>query len=89
MRSFTRLMPRAISANRKWLVSGMTKSKSDFFRPSKQESAHDRRTELVREMLEKESATRDAKTAKLRALRLAKEAAGKTAPPPAKRKKSK
>lgn len=43
------------------------------------DAAYDRRTELVREMVEKESAAQDAKTARLRALRLAKEAEDRTA----------
>jgi hypothetical protein len=42
-------------------------------------SAHDERTRLVREQMEKESAANDAKTARLKALRLAAEA---EAPPP-------
>jgi hypothetical protein len=42
-------------------------------------SAHDERTRLVREQTEKESAANDAKTARLKALRLAAEA---EAPPP-------
>lgn len=51
------------------------------------ENIHDQRTELVRAMLAKESAANDAKTARLRALRLAKEAA--EPPPPAKKAKKK
>jgi len=42
--------------------------------PAARDSQHDRRTELVKEMLAKENAALDAKTARLRALRLAKEA---------------
>jgi hypothetical protein len=42
-------------------------------------SAHDERTRLVREQMDKESAANDAKTARLKALRLAAEA---EAPPP-------
>ncbi len=38
------------------------------------EFQHDRRTELVRDMLAKESAATDAKTARLKALRLARDA---------------
>ena len=38
-------------------------------------SAHDERTRMVREQMEKESAANDAKTARLKALRLAAEAA--------------
>jgi len=38
-------------------------------------SGHDERTALVKEMMAKESAANDAKTARLRALRLAREAA--------------
>ena len=47
------------------------------------ETLHDRRTELVRDMMAKESAALDAKTARLRALRLAKEAEDKTEEAPA------
>jgi hypothetical protein len=43
------------------------------------ENQHDRRTEMVRDMLAKESAAQDAKTNRLRALRLAKEAEDKAA----------
>jgi hypothetical protein len=52
------------------------------------EAVYDQRTALVRDMMEKESAAQDAKTARLRALRLAKEAEDKAAgkPPPAKPK---
>lgn len=42
-------------------------------------SAHDERTRLVREQVDKENAANDAKTARLKALRLAAEA---EAPPP-------
>lgn len=45
------------------------------------EAVHDRRTALVRDMVAKESAALDARTAKLRALRLEKEAADKAALP--------
>ena len=41
---------------------------------------YDQRTELVKDMLAKESAERDARTAKLKALRLAKEAGGEAPP---------
>lgn len=40
-------------------------------------SAHDQRTELVKGIVAQENAAADAKTAKLRALRLAREAADK------------
>jgi hypothetical protein len=52
------------------------------------EAVYDQRTALVRDMMEKESAAQDAKTARLRALRLAKEAEDKAAGklPPAKPK---
>lgn len=43
------------------------------------ETQHDRRTEMVRDLIAKESAAQDAKTARLRALRLAKEAEDKAA----------
>jgi hypothetical protein len=61
--------------------------------PRSREAAHDRRTELVKTMVAKESAAQDAKTAKLRSLRLAKEAADNAAagavgePAPRKRKR--
>jgi len=45
------------------------------------EAVYDRRTALVKEMVEKENAERDAKTARLKALRLAKEAAEPPPPP--------
>jgi hypothetical protein len=45
------------------------------------ETVYDQRTALVRDILDKESAARDAKTARLRALRLAKEAQDRTAAP--------
>ena len=45
------------------------------------EAVHDRRTALVRDMVAKESAALDARTAKLRALRLEKEAAEEAAAP--------
>jgi Arc/MetJ-type ribon-helix-helix transcriptional regulator len=41
---------------------------------------YDQRTELVKDMLAKESAERDARTAKLKAQRLAKEAKGEASP---------
>ncbi len=47
---------------------------------SARDSQHDRRTQLVKEQLAKESAAQDAKTARLKALRLARDAAE---PPPA------
>jgi hypothetical protein len=46
-------------------------------------TAHDHRTELVRQMTAQENAATDAKTAKLRALRLAREAEEKVAEPAA------
>jgi hypothetical protein len=54
--------------------------------PAARDSQHDRRTELVKEMVAKENAALDAKTARLRALRLAKEAEDRAAggEPPAK-----
>jgi len=42
--------------------------------PNARDTAHDRRTELVKDMMAKENALSDAKTAKLRALRLARDA---------------
>lgn len=45
------------------------------------ETVYDQRTQLVKDMMSKESAAQDAKTARLKALRLEKEAA--QAPPPA------
>lgn len=47
--------------------------------PAARDSQHDRRTELVKEMVAKENAALDAKTARLRAQRLAKEAEDKAA----------
>lgn len=54
--------------------------------PNARDAAHDRRTALVKEMAAKESATLDANTARLRALRLAKETEAQrvTTPIPAK-----
>lgn len=49
-------------------------------------SASEQRDRLVREMVEKDRAATDAKTARLRALRLAKEA---SEPPPAPKRKPK
>lgn len=61
----------------------MSKSKSAIRTPptgaAARETQHDRRTELVRDMMAKESAALDAKTVRLRALRLAKEAEDKAA----------
>lgn len=48
------------------------------------ETAHDQRTALVRDMVAKENAAIDARTAKLRALRLAKEAEADATAKPAK-----
>ena len=53
------------------------------------EAVHDQRTALVRDMVEKESAALDAKTARLKALRLAKEAEEPPAPAAAKGRKKK
>jgi hypothetical protein len=63
----------------------MDDKQSPFSRMPPGSSASDARNQLVREMVEKERAATDAKTARLKALRLAKEAA---APPqsPAKKK---
>jgi hypothetical protein len=52
------------------------------------EAVYDRRSELVKDMVAKESAANDAKTARLKALRLAKEAA-EPAPAPATKRKAK
>jgi hypothetical protein len=61
----------------------MTKPKNPTRQPPTgalaRESQHDRRTEMVRDMIAKESAVQDAKTNRLRALRLAKEAEDKAA----------
>lgn len=46
---------------------------------SAREAIHDQRTALVKDMQAKESAERDARTVRLRALRLAKEAEDKAA----------
>ena len=54
-------------------------------RPSRQESKADATTNVARSILAAESKARDAKTAKLRALRLAKEAVAEPAEPKAKR----
>jgi hypothetical protein len=53
------------------------------------EAVYEQRTELVKDILAKESAARDAKTAKLRALRLARDAelAAKPAEPQPKPKR--
>ena len=56
------------------------------------EAVHNQRTELVKDMIAKESAAQDAKTVRLRALRLAKEAEDKAAgitPPPAPKRRKK
>lgn len=47
---------------------------------SAKDSMHDQRTALVKDMVAKENATLDARTARLKALRLAKEAADPPAP---------
>lgn len=52
--------------------------KKPFQKDDARASAHDQRTELVKGMVAQENAAADAKTAKLRALRLAREAADKT-----------
>ncbi|HEV2649963.1 MAG TPA: hypothetical protein VGU69_01785 [Rhizomicrobium sp.] len=66
--------------------SAMTKAQSHF-------AAAEARTTLVKTMMSAESAAQDAKTIKLKALRLAKEAADReaaaAAPPPAPKKKAK
>jgi hypothetical protein len=59
-------------------------TKKPFLNVAAKDSQHDRRTELVKAMLAKESAATDAKTARLKALRLAREA---EAPPPLPAKK--
>jgi len=51
---------------------------------SRQDAA-DRRTLIVRDQMEKERIATDAKTARLKALRLAQEEAAKPKPPPAPR----
>lgn len=53
---------------------------------SRQDAA-DRRTLMVRDQMEKERIATDAKTARLKALRLAQEEAAKPKPPPAPRAK--
>jgi hypothetical protein len=71
----------------------MTTAKPPSPKPSgraRSETVHDQRTALVREMMAKESAALDAKTARLKALRLEKEAAQTPRPkPPAARPKKK
>lgn len=62
-----------------WLGFGMTPNKTRL----SAEAIHDRRTELVKTMVAKENAAMDSKTARLKALRLAKEAEDKAAAPPA------
>jgi hypothetical protein len=65
--------------------SAMTKAQSHF-------AAAEARTTLVKTMMSAESAAQDAKTIKLKALRLAKEAADReaaAAAPPAPKKKAK
>jgi hypothetical protein len=61
------------------------KSSPPLFRGASPLSASEQRDKLIREMIEKERAQTDAKTARLRALRMAKEAedeaAGKPSPP--------
>ena len=54
-------------------------------RPSRQESKADTTTSVARSILEAETKARDAKTAKLRALRLAREAEAEPVEPKAKR----
>jgi hypothetical protein len=61
----------------------MSPPKKPFLNPAARDSIHDRRTELVKDMVAKENAANDAKTERLRALRLAKEAA--EPPPPVKK----
>lgn len=68
----------------------MTTTRKPLLSPTAKDSIHDRRTELVKEMVAKENAATDAKTAKLKALRMAKEAEdlATAPPPPVKRKRS-
>jgi hypothetical protein len=53
------------------------------------QSASEARDRLVKDMIEKERLAVDAKTAKLRALRLARDAAEPPKPPPARKRKPK
>jgi hypothetical protein len=67
------------------------KSPPPLFRGTSPLSASEQRDKLIREMIEKERAQTDAKTARLRALRMAKEAedqaAGKQPSPPTKNRR--
>lgn len=57
---------------------GMTTPRKSTLQPAggqaSRDAIHDQRTQLVKQMLQQESAERDARTIKLRALRLAREA---------------
>jgi len=66
----------------------MTATKEQFFKPTKVNATQKAEVtnSVARGIIEQETAARDKKTEKLRALRLAKEAAI-TAPPPKKKRK--
>jgi hypothetical protein len=57
-------------------------------KPTRMEAKVDATTKAVREILDKETAITDAKTERLRAMRLAREAAPQPASAPAKKKKA-
>jgi hypothetical protein len=68
----------------------MNKSKKPLVNASAREAVHDQRTEMVRAQVQRESAELDARTIRLKALRLEKEAqealdAANAPPPPPKK----
>ncbi len=74
------------------LCLGMADKKKTITNAESRQDAADRRTQMVRDQMEKERAATDAKTKRLKALRLAQEeeeAARPKPPPPVKAKKKK
>jgi hypothetical protein len=61
----------------------MTQPKKPALTPSAREAVHDARTEMVLAQVARENAEMDARTKRLKALRLAKEAQDAAAPQPA------
>ena len=59
---------------------GMTNPKKPALTPSAREAVHDARTEMVLAQIARENAEMDARTTRLKALRLAKEAEEAAAP---------
>ncbi len=63
-------------------------TKNTLFRPSKSESKADSTTKIAMELIEAENAERDAKTARLRAARVAREASAEKGQAAATKKKT-